>query len=305
MTAPSGEQIELRAGDQRAVVVEVGAGLREYHCDGRPLLHGYGEGEICGAGRGQLLMPWPNRIGDGAYRFDGADHQLALNEIGRRNAIHGLVRWLPWLVREREPNRVSLEQRLHPQPGYPFALRLTAGYELTADGLRVTLAAVNEGDGPCPFGAGAHPYLTLGAAVDGFELRVPAGTVIRSDDRGLPRETVAVGADGLDFRAGRSIGATVLDHCFGSLERDADGIARVTVDDPASGDGVTLWVDGAYPYLMVFTGDPIADVDRRALAVEPMTCPPDAFRTGEAVVRLEPGQSWSGTWGIAPRLSPS
>jgi aldose 1-epimerase len=304
VTAPSGEQIELRAGDQRAVVVEVGAGLRDYRHGDTQVLHGYGRDEIAGAGHGQLLLPWPNRIGEGAYSFDGVTHQLPLNELERRNAIHGLVRWLPWLVRDREPNRVSLEHRLHPQPGYPFALRLTADYQLTAEGLAVRLGAVNEGDGPCPFGAGAHPYLTLRAPVDGLELRVPAATVIRSDERGLPRETVDVDADGLDFRDRRPIGATVLDHCFGTLDRDSDGIARVTLDDPASGDGVTLWVDAAYPYLMVFTGDPVPDVNRRALAVEPMSCPPDAFRSGEALVQLQPGESWSGSWGIAPRLSP-
>jgi aldose 1-epimerase len=301
VTAPSGEQIELRAGDQRAVVVELGAGLREYHHDGRALLHGYAEQEMCGGGRGQLLLPWPNRIGDGAYEFDGASHQLPLNELGSRNAIHGLVRWQPWLVRDREPNRVSLEYRLHPQPGYPFALRLTADYELTTGGLRVRIGAVNEDTQPCPFGAGAHPYLTLGVPVDALELRLPAGSVIRSDDRGLPRETVPVEANGFDFRSRRLIGGIVLDHGFGALERDADGLARVTLDDPESGDGVTLWVDEGYSYLMVFTGDPIPDVNRRALAVEPMTCPPDAFRSGESLIRLEPGDAWSADWGITPR----
>jgi aldose 1-epimerase len=51
---------------------------------------------------------------------------------------------------------------------------------------------------------------------------------------------------------------------------------------------------------MLFTGDPLRDVNRCAIAVEPMTCPPNAFRTGEALVRLEPGQAFAGSWGIAP-----
>ena len=53
---------------------------------------------------------------------------------------------------------------------------------------------------------------------------------------------------------------------------------------------------------MVFTGDPLPDVARRSLAVEPMTCPPNAFRTGDSVSRLEPGESTASTWGIEPRL---
>jgi aldose 1-epimerase len=53
---------------------------------------------------------------------------------------------------------------------------------------------------------------------------------------------------------------------------------------------------------MLFTGDPLPDVDRRSLAAEPMTCPPNAFRTGEALIRLEPGRSFTSAWGIAPTM---
>jgi len=60
-----------------------------------------------------------------------------------------------------------------------------------------------------------------------------------------------------------------------------------------------------YSYLMLFTGDPLPEVDRRSLAVEPMTCPPNAFRSGEALISLEPGASWVGEWGIDPRRSAS
>jgi aldose 1-epimerase len=84
--------------------------------------------------------------------------------------------------------------------------------------------------------------------------------------------------------------------------REDDGLARVELRDPGSGRGLTLWVDETYPYLMLFTGDPLPDVDRRSLAVEPMTCPPNAFRTGESLIRLEPGGSFTSTWGITPSV---
>jgi aldose 1-epimerase len=107
-----------------------------------------------------------------------------------------------------------------------------------------------------------------------------------------------------DFREPRAIGTTKLDNAFTDLERDEDGLARVELRDPARGRALTLWVDESYGCLMLFTGDPLPDVDRRSLAVDPMTCPPNAFRTGEALIRLEPGDSTTGAWGIVPSSMP-
>jgi aldose 1-epimerase len=299
--APAGEQIEIAAGDQRAVIVEVGGGLRSYAVGGRDHVDGYRADEMSSSGRGQVLIPWPNRLQDGSYTFDGRRHQLALNEPQRGNAIHGLVRWAAWTASAREPHRVVMEHVLHPQPGYPFSLRLGIEYALSDAGLRVRTTATNIGTERCPFGSGAHPYLTLGApAIDRLILRVPAGTVLRSDERGLPVGREAVEDTAYDFRKPRQIGATRLDHAFTGLVRDDDGLARVELRDPDRGTHVRLWVDESYPYLMLFSGDPLADVCRRSLAVEPMTCPPNAFQTGEAVIALEPGASFTGAWGIAP-----
>jgi len=300
MTAPSGEQIELALDDQSAVVTEVGAGLRTYSARGRELLDGYPADEMSRSGRGQVLLPWPNRVQDGSYEFEGRRHQLPLNQPDERNAIHGLVRWARWSVGEREPNRVVMEHLLSPQPGYPFSLEVGIEYLLSEEGLRVRTTATNDGPETCPYGAGAHPYLTVGTAtVDSTALRAPGRTVLRSDERGIPIGRESVEDTGFDFRQPTPIGETELDNCFTDLERDEDGMARVELRDPDGG-GLTLWVDESYPYLMLFTGDPLPDVDRRSLAVEPMTCPPNAFRTGEALISLEPGTSFTSTWGIRP-----
>jgi aldose 1-epimerase len=300
MISPSGEQIEIVAGDQQAVVVEVGGGLRSYTVGGRDLVDGYRADEMSSSGRGQMLIPWPNRLQDGSYDFDGRRHQLPLNEPQRHNAIHGLVRWVAWTASAREPHRVVMEYLLYPQPGYPFSLRLSIEYTLSDSGLRVRTTATNVGIAPCPYGSGAHPYLTLGtAAVDPLMLRVPARTVLRSDERGLPIGTQGVEDTPYDFRQPRRIGSTTLDHAFTDLERDEDGLARVGLQDPDRGIEISLWVEESYRYLMVFTGDPLPDVGRRSLAVEPMTCPPNAFRSGDALIRLEPGSSFTSTWGIA------
>jgi aldose 1-epimerase len=302
VTSPSGEQYEIRHGAQVAVVVEVGAGLRSYTAGGRDVVDGYGPDETCSSGRGQVLIPWPNRLEDGTYEFDGQRHRLPLTEPENGNAIHGLVRWAPWAVTEREPHRVVLEHALRPQAGYPFSLALAIEYALSEEGLRVSTTATNVGTDACPYGSGAHPYLKLGAeTVDDVLLRVPARAVLRLDDRGIPVGTASVEEAELDFRVARPVGATRLDHCFTDLERGPDGHARVELHSP-EGVFLTLWVDGTYPYLMLFTGDPLPDVARRSLAVEPMTCAPNAFRSGDGLVTLEPGESIASSWGIVPSI---
>jgi aldose 1-epimerase len=299
-TEVSGEQTELAHGRQRAVVVEVGGGLRTYSVGGLEVLDGYGEDELRLSGRGQLMAPWPNRLEDGRYTFDGVEYQLPLDEPEAHNAIHGLVVWASWRLVEREPHRALLEHVLHPRPGYPFALALRVEYALGDEGLTVRTSATNVGGAACPYGTGAHPYVRLGTAlVDSLELAVPADIVLHSDERGLPAGTALVAATELDFRRARPIGRTRIDHGFTGLERDPDGRARATLRDPAAGSALTLWVDAAYSWLMLYTGDPRPDVNRRSIAIEPMTCPPNAFRTSESLVRLEPGASHSASWGIA------
>jgi aldose 1-epimerase len=298
---PSGEQLELGHGELRATVVEVGAGLRTFSVGDREILDGYAVDEMCPSGRGQVLIPWPNRIEDGTYAFDGREHRVPLTEPEAGNAIHGLLRWDTWTVRERTAERVVLAHVLRPQPGYPFTLDLEIDYALARNGLTVRTRATNLGPDACPFGAGNHPYLHAGGGlVDGLVLRLPASTVLDADERGIPTGSAPVEERGLDFREARAIGSTVLDHTFTGLARDDDGLVRVDLLDPGSGTRTVLWADEAYGYLQVFTGDPLPDVTRRSLAVEPMTCPPNAFRTGEAVVRLEPGETWMGKWGIRP-----
>jgi aldose 1-epimerase len=302
--APSGRQYLLAGpGGQQAVVVEVGGGLREYGSGGRPVLDGYAEGELCSGGRGQVLAPWPNRVGDGRYAWAGRDFQLPLTEVEHGNAIHGLVRWASWSLAESSAARVLLAHRLPPQPGWPWPLDLTVAYSLTPSGLEVTLGAENLGSDPCPWGAGFHPYLAaFGGLADQSQLQVPAAAYYRSDERGLPVGIEPVAGGPVDFRSGRPIGPAHLDVAFTDLERDSSGRATVELADPAGGGRTQLWVDPSWTHLMVFTGDTLGEVGRRrrGVAVEPMTAPPDMLRSGTGRIVLEPGERWQGSWGIAP-----
>lgn len=294
----SGEQYAISHGVQHAVVTEVGGGLRVYTVDGENILDGYGLDDRCTSGRGQILAPWPNRIADGSYEFNGQSYQLPLTEPKAHNAIHGLVRWHSWRAREHGRNRVVVEHTLRPQSGYPFCLELSVEYALSDEGMAVSMSATNIGKEACPYGCGAHPYLTFGTAVDAVTLNVPAETVLLHDERGLSTRATAVAESEFDFRRMRAVGTTVLDHCFTDLKRGRADVAQVHLS--TADRSVTLWVDQAFDYLMLFTGDPLPDVARRALAVEPMTCPPNAFRSGVNLMALAPGESFTGSWGITP-----
>ncbi len=292
MGSPSGQMVVLRVGAYEAEVVEVGAGLRSLRRDAHDVVAGYPPDQMSSGGRGQILLPWPNRIEDGTYDFDGSSHQLALSEVPRRNAMHGLTRWVSWRLADASPSRVLWTYRLHPQPGYPYLLDLSVGYTLSDSGLRVDIAATNSGDRRAPYGQGAHPYLTVGRRIDDCELTLPASTRSDMDDRGLPAPPALVEGGPYDFRSPRPIGDTVFDHPFGGLPADAS--PTVTLRDPQSERTASLTADAAYAWLQIFSGDTLgAEAARQSLAVEPMSCPPNAFRSGVDVVVLEPGESHS------------
>ncbi|MDZ5663438.1 aldose 1-epimerase family protein [Nocardioides sp. S-58] len=298
MVFPSGEQFEISAAGYVAVVTEGGAALRSLAHEGRDLVHGFAEDEMSSGGRGQLLMPWPNRIRDGRYSFAGRDLQLGLTDPSRGNASHGLARWAAWTVEEHTGTSVSLVLRVMAQTGYPWALDLHVLYDLSADGLVVTQTATNLSPEPAPFASGAHPYLAVGEAIEELELHLPAHTRLLVDDRQLPTGTEPV-SGAHDFTTPRRIGDAVLDDGFGALDH-RDGRATVTLADPRTGRGVALWVDERHRWLQVYT--PPVEGPRPAIAVEPMTAPADAFNSGTDLAVLAPagttGDEQSASWGI-------
>jgi aldose 1-epimerase len=301
---PSGEQFEIRHGSQRATIVEVGAGIREYEVDGRPVLDPYPAEAMCDGAHGAPLIPWPNRLGDGRYSFDGQDYQLPITEPEHGNAIHGLLRWRNWRPVERSEAHIVMGITLYPQPGWPFALEISVSYGLVDGGLSVQTSARNSGGGPCPFGSGQHPYLSpgAGATLDQCTLSFAADTRILTDpDRQLPSGSEPVPGGEFDFHSERLIGTLQIDDPFTDLARDAEGRAWVRLLG-SDGRTVELWADASYPVIQLYTGDTLARGRRRqGMAAEPMTCPPNALASGERIVRLEPGESHVSRWGVGLR----
>lgn len=248
------------------------------------------------------MIPWPNRLRDGKYEFMGSSYQTPITEPSQHNAIHGLIRWANWTGVIDPEDRVLMSLLLHPQEGYPFTLELSIEYRLADDGLSVRTTATNAGGRPLPYGAGQHPYLSLGTdRIDTVSLRLPALLRMEVDDRQIPTgRLIQVKDTEFDFLESRPIGGTRIDTAFSSLIPDADGMTRVVAASDQNRRQTTLWMDRTYGYVMVFTGDTIPDVSRRrrGLGLEPMTCAPNAFQSGQGLIRLEPGQSITSSWGI-------
>jgi aldose 1-epimerase len=300
--AKSGTQWSIESGEHRATVVEVGGGLRSYAAGEREILDGFGADELSPASAGQILAPWPNRIRDGHYTFEGTAYQLPLTEPARHNAIHGLTNWSRWALAEQTGDSVTLEFDLPAQVGYPWSLTLKTRWSVSAGGLRCDQEVTNTGDANAPWGYSVHPYLQLsGVAVDDILLRVPGRTRVLADSRLLPIGAVKVAGSEYDFSEPRRIGAAILDTTFGDIVYEADGGSSVTIAAPDGSADVTVWGDGKFKWWQVFTGDTLHGKRfRRSVAIEPMTCPPDAFRSGRDLIVLQPGQSWSASWGIRP-----
>ncbi|MGB6457255.1 MAG: aldose 1-epimerase family protein [Streptosporangiaceae bacterium] len=300
----TGAQYDIAAGDYLATITELGAGLRRLSRGGRPLVTGYNADELPPAGRGQLLAPWPNRIDGGRYSFRGESFQLDLSEPAHGTAIHGLTRWANWQLTAHAADAAELTLSLLGHAGYPFCLELRARYRLTPDaGLEVSVTARNPGSRAAPFGTGSHPYLLAGSdSIDDWQLQLPAARWQPCDDRGIPTgEPQDVSGTRYDFRARRALGAVALDHAFTGLRTDADGRARVVLAGPDA--DVELWAGPGYGWLQVFTGDTLGpDARRRAVAIEPMTCPPNAFVSGTDLLAIEPGAAVTLHWGVEATL---
>ena len=297
----TGREITLRHGPYAASVVTLGASLRTLERDGRPLVVPFATDAMRPVFRGALLAPWPNRVVDGRYTFDGKAQQMPLTEPDRGHALHGLLGWADWQLATVSEDAATLAAELAPSAGYPHRLVVECTYALADDGLTTTVTARSLW-GRAPYGVSAHPYLTAGGApLADTVLTLPADQYIEtSGERLLPAgERDVAAAPWPDFRVPTAIGSAEVDHAFTGLRRDAEGTARVRLEAPDGFATELSWGPGL-DWVQIHTADrPEPELNRAGLAVEPMTCPPDAFSTGEGVVVLEPDRPHTASWTIA------
>lgn len=300
MTQPTGEQFEITRGSARAIVTEVGATLRYFESGGLAYTETFGADEHPPLGCGNVLVPWPNRVAGARWSLDGTEQRLEVTEPERGNAIHGLARKRTWRVVERADSLITLDTTIEPQPGWPVALHVSLGYELTEHGMTVTYRVENVGSAATPFGVGQHPYFRVGdAATNDCSLRLSASTVLPLDpDSMIPTGSAHPVPESLDFSVPRPLAGFELDTPFGGCEPGPDGLIHhelVTADA-----GVQIWADPDFRWVQVFTPEEFPGRGR-ALAIEPMTCPPDALNSGAGLITLGAGRSWTGRWGVTPK----
>ncbi|OZD00974.1 aldose epimerase [Rhodococcus sp. 06-235-1A] len=294
----------LTSGKYRADIAAVGAGLRVLEYDGAALTETWEAGTKPPLSAGLVLAPWPNRTADGTFTFDGVEHRMEISEPSRNNASHGFVRRVAWTLVQHTDSRVEQSVDIGTHQGWPFSVTLTVVHELSADGLTVTATAKNTGDSAAPYGMGFHTYARVGdVPLDDCTLEFSAGTRLPLDpERNLPvGNSVSTADTEYDFRKPRTLRGVQLDTPFSASLPDADGRANHVLRGP-DGAATVLWTDSNFGWVQVFTADPANDQaypDRgRALAIEPMTCPPDALNSEIDLIVLEPGQTWSGTLGM-------
>jgi len=302
-------EITLTHGDWHLVVSPYGASLRGLSrrgADGslEEVVTGYAGAAGKVGGQGDVLIPFPGRIAAGKYTFEGQVYQMEISDKEGPNAIHGFLRHVLWESEQSTESEITFTTGLaaDAHPGYPFTLAARVTYRLEGGGLTCEFALGNLGETAAPVAAGFHPYFAAGSAlIDTDTLSVPSESYLEFDDALIPTGRVLpVNETDLDFRQAHKISGTVFNTCYCSPERGPDGLARVTLSAP-SARSLTVWMDTAFEYVVLYSGDPLPESHRRrSLAIEPMTCGSDAFNhPAWGLVSLEPGETFSGAWGVS------
>jgi aldose 1-epimerase len=302
MLSPTGTQYELVLGANRAVVTQVAAALRQLQVDGVHLVQPYPATSVAPFGAGITLAPWPNRVRDGLWQWNGEPQQLDLTEPELSNALHGLLRDRPYDLVERTESSVMLAATIFPTRGYPFEVATSVRFDLTADGITVTHSLRTIGDTAAPLAVGSHPYVRLGdVPLDDLTVSVPARSHFEVDARLNPVAESPVDGTRFDLRDGVPVRGLALDDGFGDLPAGVN-VSRVTAPD---GRSVELWQGDDYRYVQVFVTRifPLEGELISAIAIEPMSAPADALNSGKGLRWLEPGETWELSWGIRYRSS--
>lgn len=290
----------LRVGDVSAAVSPRAAALRSLIVDGVDLVEPTMSFVDPPGMAGAILAPWPNRVEGARWWHRGEELRLGVTEPELGHANHGLLAGTDFDVIERHPEQMVLRARIVEPPGYPFRLDVAVRYRLRPDGVAVTIAVRNTGTTAAPFAVGAHPYLRYGSAADALELALDADLAFELDRTHIPRSRFPVAGTPWDLRSGRPVHDVPAHATF---ERSTSPRALVHSLTAADGRGVDLRADPDFRFTQLYVAPALATDDgpRQAIALEPMTAPPNALRTGEGLRDLAPAATWSAGYDIRLR----
>ena len=299
----TGHQHELRRGAMTARVGEVAAVLREFSVDGTHFTEVWDDDWVPPMGCGIVLVPWPNRIKDATWIYQDKPQKLDITDLSLGHATHGLLRNTAYQVISQAEASVTLAASVYPQHGYPFTLDTSVTYALHDDGLRITHYLQNVGEAAAPFGVGAHPYLRVGEhPVADLTITLSGTDYARVDERLIPVAVEPVEGTANDLRGGVLLSDLDADVALtGFAVSDGRVEHRLAAPD---GTGLVLWADPDFGWAQVFSPSifpgPGKPDQRKAVAIEPMTCAVNAFNTGIGLRWLDPGESWTASWGLRP-----
>lgn len=282
----SGKTINLISDDYTATIVTMGGAIANLKYKGRHIVMPFQPHTIPIAHQGKILAPWPNRIADGRYTYNNQEYQLPITDVKTNCATHGLVAWKDWVIADMHTSFVELETYVSPIYGYPFLIKLSAHYEvIDGMGLKVDLKALNVGKEEAPFGIGMHPYITCeGLSIDECKLSMPFDECFSNNERKCPESRVKVEDLGFNFKEPSLVGTTEIDHCF--IAQNAPHVSTVQLESKK----IQVYLKTSAPYIQLFTP---AKLNRRCLAVEPMSCPGNSFNNGIGLIRLKEQQYYS------------
>ena len=305
---PTGRSIVLERDGVRAEIGSVAAVLRSLTVHGVDLTLPIPVGEAPGMCNGIILSPWPNRVRAARWMLDGQPQQLDITEPDRGGALHGLLQFADYEVTEfadteQSVDAVTLAATIFPQHGWPFLLETWVRYELAPDGVTVTHGVRNLSAARAPYATGSHPYLRVGdAPIAELQLTVAASTYFAVDDRLDPTGELDVAGTAYDARTPTRVGGLAFDTAFGGVQHAnvANGRGDVAWLTAPDGSRTTHWQSTEWGYLQVFTTHQMPGAGGRidAIAIEPMTAPPDALNSGQGLIWLEPNAEWDGSWGL-------
>ncbi|GHT80733.1 aldose 1-epimerase [Actinomycetota bacterium] len=282
----------------KASIGVLGAALREYDVDGKDIVVKFShDGQYPDSFAGVVLFPWPNRLEDGEYTWEGETFTAPINEPAKNTNLHSNSQYYYFEVVHQEANTATFGLRLPGVKYYKFDIYVETTYTLTDRGLEISTDVQNLGDKKAPFALGFHPWFSTRNDRAVSKLRVDAKSVVEVDERALPTAVAPVYGK-FDLLKSTQLNDSAIDHAFTDVVLDGNSESSVELVG-ADGHKTTVLADKNYTSWQICTRS-AADGDKiqETVAIEPMTAYANAFKTGKDLTILEPDQTFSSEWRI-------
>ena len=222
-----------------------------------------------------FLFPFPNRISEGKYEFGQTKYDLDCNEKALNNALHGYIYNKPFSMKNIETSENNAIVSLYYTDkgitkGFPFPYRLEIIYTFSPKKIAINFQVFNNGVKSFPYGIGWHPYFKT-SNLKTSSLNFEGETQYFLDERMIPQFEIP-----LKFKNPLTIKDTFLDDCFITNK------PQVYFKCDSYSIGIDSSPKNKKNYLQVYT-PPTKD----CVAIEPMTCAPNAFNNKNGLQVLE------------------